>query len=318
MTDGEIRLYAQKLIENGCKSTHVWPNPIEGVDVKMTITPKGIYEFCYDFSEIVGTKAMVCYSPQKFVENLIRAFQAAASEIKDRVPAEIIEKDFHEAIQDTVDYLLVLMMLELCEPFAALPQIASNLARTLSYESLLNNEPGEITNKINKLIQEVNTRRKERILELRKQQLEALSAPQFVFCDVYEEQLAQWTKAKKFYRLNKVHKNWIEMLKLAYPDLDENLIPQLGASDRYTAQASTIALKDTAELLNIQNSKKADRTLRQYLTESRKLREQVSDREANKALDRYFDFVDAYLNEEELKEKLRTEFKAKLVQNRKS
>lgn len=304
MTEQEIREFAQKIIIEACEQSGFWKIVDDnGMNVKMTLSDKGLYEFTFDFTQKVGTTAIVRYSPQKFIENLVETVQ----QIKHYSPDKLSVFFAEEGLIETAVLVMLLLPLELLTPFNSINKFALILNNILSTKNLSKTSKQGINEQIDELIQILNSQRVYFISTLKESYYNRLSAPQYVFCDVYDKLLKSWTKAKKLYKQTQKYENSLELVKLALPILDEQFIRDLADEDNYTAQPSTIALKQTAKFLNVPDSKKAERTLRRYLKESRILRKNYTDEDVKKYLENYFEIIAKSTVREEIIENLKND-----------
>lgn len=292
MTEAEIREYAQKIIIEACDYTGFW-KVVEKLDTKveMTLSSEGLYEFTFDFSQLFGTTAFVRYSPQGRIEGVMKEFQKIKK--GDLKPGEekFYEYVTDDSLQESAKLTMMLLPHLLKEVFYAIENFGVPLQSILSPYRLLAHTRKEIDEKIKEFTKSVNNTREHIISVIKGFYYKRITAPQYIFCEVYDELSLEWAEAKKFYKRNKKYKNSLEMVKLAFPDLEEDFVSDLADADNYTAQPSTIALKHAALLLNVPDSKRAERTLRRYLQESRKLRKQYSAKQVEEAIESYFKYI---------------------------
>ena len=194
-------------------------------------------------------------------------------------------------IQDMTVLLIRMMVTELESAVNLLPYLAGELYLTYfnkmafySDESFFRKSESQQRSDIKEILEFPHSKRIQRILNLTQEVSELFSAPQYLFCDVYERQVKIWEKAKKCYKDNKRYKNPLGAVQENFKDLPADLIQRFESLDTETARPSAIALEHTARILNTTTSDRLSR----YLTVSRKLRQNISDQQAQEAADKYF------------------------------
>ncbi len=300
MTDAKVKEYARNVILNACESvglsiegeSDIRIHPAGKASVVVVESETGEIGFQCDYSSPFG-KSTTIYSPQPFIEWLKILLDKQLNSPKySHIPAEYIRISSDEKISDIAKVLVSIVASEMWDATHQTAILSRRIANLLSSPNLAHQSENQLIEQISVLISNVNVNRSERILVLAKQQIENLSAPQYVFCDVYDSLLEQWREAKKFYNRNKRFANCLVSLKATYPDLPEDLIHRLTIPQSYDSQPAKLAFEHTASMLNIPNIPTADRSQARYLSKSRELRAEVSDEDVQTALDRFVSFTE--------------------------
>ncbi|MDQ3748661.1 MAG: hypothetical protein M3367_06575 [Acidobacteriota bacterium] len=293
LLDAEIKRKAKEMILDVCRSMDL----TDTENFKTIESKTGEIEFHFTSSSEMG-KAIIQYSPQPYVEKLLmdfnnRAEAKAGDEDWRDVPPTFIEEWSEKAVFRITKILIYNFQYECFGFVYNQPRLAMEcfgFLKPLFYEreskrTLLQTDT-ERNEQIEKILENLSKYRKVVILGLEKQVLAQISAPQFIFCDIYDINWKVWKKAKAFYTRNKKLANALDIVKKTFPNLDEDLIDKFDKQGE--GEPAALAFKSAARYLNIPPDKGTNETSRKnYLAQSRIQRNSASAEEVDEAYKKY-------------------------------
>lgn len=309
--NAEIRKRAKEIILRVCRDLDL--DFTKSENFKIIETEADEIEFHFTCSDVEG-RAAIQYSPQPYIENLLQRFkevQNSRAKLKENkiIPPGYLEEWTDRYVYDIARILIHIFQYESFLFVYNQPKLAMNLFGFLpslflereSNDYLLRSDL-ERKNQINKILDDVfNEGWKKVILELEKQFLAELSAPQFVFYEIYNKALKHWQDAKAFYKKNKNFPNVLELIKKAFPMLDADLIDKFPL--RGESEPAPLAFESVSRFLNIPPEKGANETSRKrFLAESKAQRQLATDQQIKDAYKKYvLSWAGYYQNQERWK-----------------
>lgn len=222
---------------------------------------------------------LIQYSPHNWLATFAKALD---NDLYNPENADILEglRVFHDDFLISLAKVLICnIQNELNEFFPVYHKLSAELTQLFECEN-------HGAKELNLILDNFNEFRRKRLLKMCKDVEATKTAPQYLFSEIYQERNAMWREAKKLYTQIKNQRNVLEILEAAFPDLPPELLTHLQDLDAETRQPSSIALIDTADLLNVEFKSYTD--LRRYERQSKEMRKSVSDETAAEALENYF------------------------------
>ncbi|MBA4121186.1 MAG: hypothetical protein H0X72_01810 [Acidobacteria bacterium] len=244
-------------------------------------------------------KADIHYSPQPYVESLFRDFSKAveARAYKDVDLSSVspnILKEWSEKTILTITKIILKNFRRECVGFIynqpSFAMLCFDFLDPLIYErkskDILLRHKANRGERIAEIIKKISKTREEMILKLEEEVIGEISAPQFIFCEIYDFYKAVWQEAKKLYTKSKKFQNVSDIVKTAFPLLPKDLIDKLGL--RGESDAAMLAFQLAARVLKVPpNEGKSEAARKRYVKKSRSQRKAISPEEAQKAFAKY-------------------------------
>ncbi len=272
MSEEEIKEEAKRIISWEWESVKRFN---ESEQFFLRESEEGEIEFCINIEKGDLGRGEIFYSPQPFIEKLIKDREEELEFAKDDPPAalEIHRWYLNLRINETASILI-----RNIEGDLGLA-IAEQGVRALSafYEGTKNIPSSQeyLVSSKNELM-EFSNQRKERIKSFVKELQKRDVMPQVLFCYIYEKQKELWTEVKACYKKNIGYKNCLAMVKAQFPNLPNDLVEMLADPDPYASKPSTLALYGAAKISNVPENLSSQRALQDYLKESRNLMKTAS------------------------------------------
>jgi hypothetical protein len=252
-------------------------------------------------------KGQIFYSPQPFVEELVRQAQEELgyhAENSSQSTQELALMYWERKIGDTTSILVHNMQ----DEFNLVLAQQGVLALSIFYEGSKQIPASEKSLiPVKQALEDFSKQRTKRLAFFLNEIKASHTAPQVLFSYFYEEQHELWKIVKQCYKDSQKYPNPIEMVKTAYPHLAADLVERLADLDRYARQPAILALHATAKITNVPENISSVRALQKYLRGSKKLREKMSQEEFEKVLIHFLEYIKCGLAKEhriaELKEK---------------
>lgn len=303
MTDAEIREYARNKILDACRQVNlvihsnkrsvlVLKEEDREIRLRIEITQEGEVFFHFFIVSSIGA-ATIQYTPQPYVEMaarlMVEEVQRAIEENNEAPTPPVLYSFWDSHITSVAKAITSIIVAEFEESVLFLPLLAEDIVTFLISEDAADRTERQKEQGVEEIILLRGVGKKLRILEMDREQIQSIVAPQYLFCDVYEDQKQVWSKAKQFYKQAKQFNNALDLVKAAYPDLPEDLIERFVSLDNYESAPSSIALDAAARLLNVSSKIASPSSLRRYLRASKVQRKKIADRDAEKALSEFFE-----------------------------
>ena len=305
MSEKEIQEEAKEIILQVCESVE---KTSESERFVLTKTADGELVFVIKFDEGCLGKGTVFYSPQPFIENLIRLREEELQVAKNTSLAtlELVRLYWEMKISETANILINIIQGEFKMAIAQQGVLALSIFCEGTKEILASQDVLATTKAaLEDVLKQQEEVRKFFVKNLNQRH----TAPQIIFCHIYKTQLKLWNEVKDCYKQNKKYKNCLAMVKAQFPNLPNELVEKLAddALDPYDSMPSSLALRATAMITNAPKKLSSIRSLYDYLEGSKKLQETVSKEEIRDALLNYMAYISQKYDEVDLIKSLLTD-----------
>lgn len=289
MTDEEIRQEAHDvLIAAWQKSAAKYA---DSKRFTMCVNESGSVEFRLNYSDEMFGVAQFIFSPQMFIETIIRISETQLEKMEDSGSSdeELIsaQEHFLREIDDTASILVRNIEGE----FQSFVQTQGPLSLSLFLNGLGESHEWAFgLSNIQLALSDMKAQRKVAHKFFVKEIENSQVASPLLFAHFYAEHIKLWRDAKSCYKANAKFPNSMGVVKTAFPTLDARLVEQLSDLDNTSNTAEVMALRSTAALVGVPKGIRSKRSLQAYLKKGRTLLKKATISEVQETLQNFLNY----------------------------
>jgi hypothetical protein len=286
MTHAEVSEYANRLIMKAVQRYGLADYSDGTTSFKTRVNEIGEVEFVCAHSSDRG-RFEWRFAPQLYIEWQVREMAENIEYCRSKgMPVDAMKQHWETDIFNIVSIMIRLLTDEFIDTIK-FPVMAEEVSRLVCDSDVAKRSDKEFLRLAGEIVWKRYESQTKTIYRLHEEQKQRYSAPRFLFCDVYDQQLRVWQEVKKCYKKVAECDRPVPMLEANFPELDPDLLRRACDVDNYTSMPSSIALEAAARFVQAPVMGKLKSSLDRYLRQSREDRKEVTDQEAKAAYEKF-------------------------------